>query len=243
MECERAYLNEVYLDEELEEGTYVYLEVSDSGCGMDRETADRIFEPFFTTKFTGRGLGLAAVLGIVRGHKGAIKIYTEEGKGTTFKILFPALSEVAGPVKGQHDEDIEWSGKGTVLLADDEEIVRIAGGNMLEELGFTVLLAEDGRQAVDIFRERANEITFVLLDLTMPRMSGEEAFTEIRRIRPDARVILCSGYNEQEVSNRFVGKGLAGFIQKPYRYQTLRNKAREVLDDLKTSPPEFSNGP
>jgi PAS domain S-box-containing protein len=231
MECEQAYLSEVFLDEELEEGTYAYVEVSDSGYGMEKETANRIFDPFFTTKFTGRGLGLAAVLGIVRGHKGAIKIYTEPGKGTTFKILFPAIDKAAGSIRKEQVEDVDWCGSGTVLLADDEDIVRATGESMLEELGFTVLLAEDGREAIDIYRDHASEVVLVVLDLTMPNVSGEEAFSEIRRVNRDARIILSSGYNEQEVSNRFVGKGLAGFIQKPYRYEALRDKVREAFDN------------
>ncbi len=229
MECDRDYLTEAYLDEHLDEGTYVYLEVSDSGCGMDKETQSRIFDPFFTTKFTGRGLGLAAVLGIVRGHKGTVKIYSEQGKGTTFKILFPAVRQPVEPRERTSGEESDWSGNGTVLIVDDEEMVRTTGKSMLEESGFAVLTAHNGREAVDIFRENANEIVLVLLDLTMPHMSGEEAFLEIKRIRADIRIILCSGYNEQDVSNRFVGKGLAGFIQKPYRYQTLRKKIREAL--------------
>jgi PAS domain S-box-containing protein len=231
MECEQAYLSEVFLDEELEEGTYAFLEVSDSGCGMEKETANRIFDPFFTTKFTGRGLGLAAVLGIVRGHKGTIKIYTEPARGTTFKILLPAADKSAAAIRKEQVEGVDWRGSGTVLLADDEDVVRAAGESMLEQLGFKVLLAEDGREAIDIYREHASEVIFVLLDLTMPNVSGEEAFTEIRRVNNNARIILSSGYNEQEVSNRFVGKGLAGFIQKPYRYEALRDKIREVLNN------------
>jgi len=229
MECGRAYLAETYLNEQLQEGAYVYLEVSDSGDGMDEETTSKIFDPFFTTKFTGRGLGLAAVQGIVRGHGGAIKIYSELGKGTTFKILFPAASHPAEEMKREAAEIENWRGSGTVLVVDDEETVRTVAKRMLQTAGFDVLTTTDGREAVEVFREHADEITLVLLDMTMPYMSGEETFREIRRIKSDAPVILSSGYKEQEVTNHFAGKGLAGFIQKPYQYKTLVEKIRSIL--------------
>lgn len=220
MECDRNYLKDVWLDENLIDGLYVYLEISDSGCGMDKETMTKVFDPFFTTKFTGRGLGMAAVLGIVRGHKGAIKVYSEQGKGSSFKILLPA---------GSRPEEIfnftgsdNWSGEGTVLLVDDEETIRALGSEMLRELGFRVLTAEDGRHALEVLKEH-DDVSFVILDLTMPHMDGEQAFREIRRLRPDMKVIMSSGYNEQEVTQRFVGKGLAGFIQKPYKLSTVRD--------------------
>ncbi len=231
MECDRDYLAETYLDEQLEEGVYVYIEVSDSGCGMDEETRSRIFDPFFTTKFTGRGLGLAAVLGIIRGHNGAIKVYSEPGKGTTFKALFPAVDQPAEPILKKSGGIGDWRGSGSVLLVDDEETVRVVAKSMLEEAGFEVLTAADGREAVEIFEKHAGEITLVLLDMTMPHMGGEEAFREIRRIRGDARVILSSGYNEQEITSRFSGKRLAGFIQKPYQYDVLVEKIRALLGE------------
>ena len=229
MECDSAYLTETYLDDQLDEGVYVYLEVSDSGCGMDAETREKIFDPFFTTKFTGRGLGLAAVLGIVRGHRGAIKVYSEPGKGATFKALFPAIERLVAASRKKDSRVAGWRGSGTALLVDDEETVRTIGKLMLEEMGFSVALAVDGRDGVEKFRERRDEIVLVLLDMTMPGMGGEEAFREIRRIDADAAVILSSGYNEQEVTSRFAGKGLAGFIQKPYQYQALLEKVRAAL--------------
>jgi len=231
MECDRAYLSKTYLEEQFQEGVYVYLEVSDSGCGMDKETVGKIFDPFFSTKFTGRGLGLAAVLGIVRGHKGAMKVYSEVGKGTTFKILLPALEQAAGTVKKESAQiEKPWQGTGIVLLVDDEETVQKVGRSILETAGFTVLMATDGREAVEIFRERQDEIVLTILDMTMPQMGGEEAFREIRQIKADARVILSSGYNEQEITNRFTGKGLAGFVQKPYQYQAMIEKVRIALE-------------
>ena len=232
MECDRDYLSETYMEEQFREGVYVYMEVSDSGFGMDKEIVDKIFDPFFSTKFTGRGLGLAAVLGIVRGHKGAMKVYSEVDKGTTFKVLFPALERPpAGAIEKESAQVETWHGSGTILLVDDEKAVRTVGKSMLETAGFAVLMADDGREAVEVFRERRDEIVLTILDMTMPHMSGEEAFREIRRINNNARVILCSGYNEQEVTNRFAGKGLTGFVHKPYQYQALIEKVRKALGD------------
>ncbi len=230
--CDRDYLKRAFLDDNLPEGLYVSLEVSDTGSGMDRETQARIFEPFFTTKFSGRGLGMAAVLGIVRGHKGSIRVYSEPGKGTTFRLLFPA-SQHAGEMQPMQGavvaEDID---AGTVLLVDDEETVLAVGKQMLERLGFSVLTAQDGLEALEIYGNRSSEISCVLLDLTMPHLNGEEAFRELRRLNPDVKVIISSGYSEQDITSRFSGKGLAGFIQKPYETA----KLGEVMDRaLKTS--------
>ncbi len=242
MNCDRAYLDSINetlragLNEPLNPGRYVYIEVADTGCGMDAETIERIFDPFFTTKFTGRGLGMAAVLGIVHGHHGAVKIYSEVGRGTTFKVLFPvseSLEHAAATRNESTDQDQAWRGRGTVLIADDEESVRTVGQQMLTRMGFDVLTASDGRQAVDMFRDHADKIVCILLDLTMPHLDGEQAFGELRRVRADVRVILCSGYNEQDATQRFVGKGLAGFIQKPYNMTELKEKLAGILPDDK----------
>ncbi|MFA7402658.1 MAG: PAS domain S-box protein [Pelobacteraceae bacterium] len=229
MDCDRNYLKDVWLDENLSGGLYVYLEIVDSGCGMSRETLDRIFDPFYTTKFTGRGLGMAAVLGIVRGHRGAIKVSSEPEAGTTFKVLFPASGKPAELFdEVPHHEDRKRAG--TVLLVDDEETVRGIGSEMLKELGFTVITADDGRKAIDVFQQNL-DVCFVLLDLTMPHMDGEQCFRELRRIKPDVRVIMSSGYNEQEVTQKFAGKGLNGFIQKPYRLSMLQEAIRRIQDE------------
>ncbi len=243
MNCDREYLDSVSTaqnsgnDTPLEEGVYSYLEVADTGCGMNTETIEKVFDPFFTTKFTGRGLGMSAVQGIVRGHRGAIRVYSEEGKGTTFKILFranelPNDSLQVIPNGNDIREVIpEFNFSGTILIADDEETVCAVGKQMLERLGFSVLTAADGREALEVFKKHSSKIICVLLDLTMPHLNGEEVFRELRRIEPNVVVILCSGYNESDATQEFLGKGLAGFIQKPYTLALLREKLIETLDD------------
>jgi PAS domain S-box-containing protein len=202
-------------------GTYVYIEVSDTGCGMSRDAVQRIFEPFFTTKFAGRGLGLAALLGIVKAHEGALRVSSEPGKGSTFKVLFPA-SDVAADDDPAHDASIDWHGAGAILLVDDEESIRAISSKLLRRLGLEVMTAEDGRRAVDVYRERKDDIALVLLDLTMPHMNGEEALRELQQIDPNVRVIVASGYSEDDIAARFAGRGLAGCLQKPYTLANLR---------------------
>jgi len=182
MECDETYLSESYLDDSLPGGTYVTLEVSDTGCGIDAETRSRIFDPFFTTKFTGRGLGLAAVLGIVRGHKGAIKVYSEVGTGTTIKLLLPAVEWKPGERVKTVEQIPSLKGGGTILLVDDDPYVRGVASEMLAQLGFQVLTANNGREGLNVFQTHGNEIACVILDLTMPEMGGEEAFRELRKL-------------------------------------------------------------
>jgi len=228
LQCDRDYLLDIWLDENIVEGLYVYLEIADTGCGMGKDTLVKIFDPFFTTKFTGRGLGMAAVLGIIRGHKGAVKVYSEPGKGTTFRVLLPASGRSAEICTGETGKD-DWKGSETLLLVDDEEIVLSIGAEMLKALGFTVITARDGREAVGIFKSR-DDIAFVILDLTMPQMDGEQCFRELRQIRPNVKVIMSSGFNEREVNQRFIGKGLAGFLQKPYKLSELKEALRKISD-------------
>ena len=210
-------------------GDYVFVEVSDNGCGMDAATLTRIFDPFFTTKFTGRGLGLAAVLGIVRGHKGGLKVYSELGKGTTFKLFFPVANGHAQDSTSPFPAPLAFKGTGTVLVVDDEETVRTVAARMLERLGFAVMTANDGREGMEKFRTDPARFTLVLLDLTMPHLDGEETFRQMRVLNPGVRVILTSGFNQQEAVNRFTGKGLAGFIQKPFELGSLIQVIRSVL--------------
>ena len=227
--ADRAYLAETLFDEELTPGDYVCLQVSDTGGGMDAETQARIFEPFFTTKSTGRGLGLAAVLGILRSHRGSLKVYSEPGRGTTFKVLLPAAD--GPPDATVQSAPTREQGTGTILVIDDEETVRAVTKRVLERAGFRVLTAIDGVDGLEVFRAHRDEIVAVVLDVTMPRMGGEEAFRQLRLLSPDVRVILASGYSEQEATSQFAGKGLAGFIEKPFRGSDLVAKLQRALED------------
>lgn len=234
MHCDRSYLQEMYLDDDLREGAYAYLEVADTGCGMTPEVKARVFDPFFSTKFTGRGLGLAAVFGIVRGHKGAIRVQSELGRGSAFRILLPVAESDAGVSLENCPCSATWRGSGTILLADDEESVRTVVRRMLERLGYSVVCATHGQEAVRLYQERldqpdtAQRIHAVLLDLTMPHMDGGEAFRELQKMDPNVKVIMASGYSQQDVTQRFTGKGLAGFIQKPYTFNALIEAVRKL---------------
>ncbi len=231
LDAKRADLDQVYVDDELAEGIYVVLEVSDTGCGMDDETREKVFDPFFTTKFTGRGLGMSAVLGILRGHGGAITVHSTPEQGATFTVLFPIaeLQDRSAVVDGAAHRASSGTGK-TVLVVDDEQTVRVLAKIILGDGGYTVVCAEDGRQALEIVRERGDEIDAILLDLTMPHMDGVEAFQEIRKIRQDVPVVLSSGYNEQDATVRFAGRGLSGFLKKPYGIEELLLKINALFD-------------
>jgi CheY-like chemotaxis protein len=215
------------LPEQVRPGRFVGLEVHDTGCGMTPETLAQIFDPFFTTKFAGRGLGLSAVLGIVRSHHGVLKVSSRPGQGTTFKVLLPAsaLTKMDVPARAAGD----LAGCGIVLVVDDEEVVRQAARNALERYGYQVIVAADGAEAVAVYERERTGVCLVLLDLTMPLMGGEEALARLQQIDPAVRVLLTSGYNELDAVQRFAGKGLAGFIQKPYTSTALAEKVKVVL--------------
>jgi PAS domain S-box-containing protein len=229
VECDRAMLARTVLGQERRPGTYVFLEVADTGCGMDPETQAHMFEPFFTTKFMGRGLGMAAVLGIVRGHRGTIEVESHVGRGTRLRVLLPpSEATVAGEPAAAIAEPERW-GCGTVLVADDEVEVRKAAAAMLARMGFEPLEARDGREALELFRARQGEIACVLLDLTMPVMDGLEALEEIRRLAATTPVVVMSGYGEEHAQARLAAHEGVVFIAKPYPSSALADALRRAL--------------
>jgi len=231
MHVDQDYLQQCMAGSEVEPGNYVYIEVSDTGCGMDMATMEKVFDPFFSTKFTGRGLGMSAVLGIIRGHKGALKMYSELNHGTTFRVLFPACEAALGEDVEAQIATPELNNVSSVLVVDDEPVIRDMAVMMLKEIGvMEVLTASDGEEALEIYKREQHNIGLVLLDLTMPRMNGEETFSQLRRVNTDVRVVLSSGYSESDIQDRFAGKGLYGFIQKPYMSEVLQDVVREVFE-------------
>lgn len=216
-------------------GRFVRLRVRDTGCGMSQETLARIFEPFFTTKFTGRGLGLATMLGTVRAHRGGVKVRSSVGQGTEFTLLFPAgalhrRTALPTPIVARLPANAK------ILVVDDEQDIRDVVRAVLESRGATVLTAEDGPSGIEVFRENGPKIDLVLLDMTMPGMSGEEVLREIRSINPAARVLLSSGYSESEANQRFSSHRANGFVQKPYTANELVQKLSDALRAVSTSP-------
>ncbi len=224
------YVSESRLEWALLPGRYVFLQVEDTGSGIDPETIDKVFEPFFSTRFSGRGMGLSAVLGIVRGHRGSIELQSKPGVGTRVRILLPASSAPAVPLQPEPIEVTGWRGHGLILVVDDEEMVRELARAILEDLGFQVVTAADGQEGVERFAEHAPQLRAVLLDMIMPLKDGHEVFCEIAEIRPEVPVILSSGYSAQRVTDSFGPGDLAGFIQKPYRPADLTTLLRSVLD-------------
>ena len=231
-DCDEQCLRRSRSEAVPEAGRYVYLEVTDTGCGMDEQTQQRLFDPFFSTKAAGRGLGMSAILGIVRGHNGALFVESAAKAGTTIRILLPA-KERAPAMQADEPGAMAFDAgtpilSGTVLVVDDEESVRDVCCKMVESFGLSVMTASDGREAVDVFCRNADSISHIILDLTMPKMDGMATFKELIRIRPGVKVLLSSGYDEQESIQRLSGLGFAAFIQKPYSMQNLLDALKKV---------------
>ena len=203
MQCNKEYLSTTYLKEDMPEGMYAYVEVADTGCGMDAETLGKVFDPFFSTKFTGRGLGMAAVMGIIRSHNGAIKVSSVKNEGSVFTALFPIQGISLRPAAVENRDNEGVPERKTVLLVDDDEMVMDIGNQFLKRMGYSVRTASSGQQALEIFKQAPDRIDCLLLDFTMPGMDGLETMQQVRKIRPDARIIITSGYTRQQIEDRF----------------------------------------
>jgi CheY-like chemotaxis protein len=210
-------------------GWYVCIEVSDTGCGMDIETKQRIFEPFYTTKFTGRGLGMSAVLGIITAHKGALQLTSQPGLGTTFIIYLPILEgESVVNVPLQRVVSAPWQGSGTILLVEDEEPVMMIAKTMLKSLGFTIIEASNGKEALDLFQKHIEDITLVVTDLSMPEMDGYKLFRELKKLKQDLPIIISTGFGDIDVTSRIARTEIAGLIGKPFNFEQLREVFKSV---------------
>ncbi|MEI6703535.1 MAG: response regulator, partial [Deltaproteobacteria bacterium] len=220
-----------YHGKTISSGEYVCLEVTDNGCGMDEETKWRIFEPFYTTKFTGRGLGMSAVLGIIMSHGGALQLFSQSGQGSAFKVYLPvqAGNSVGGKRKGSPVPSAHWQGSGTILLVEDEDKVRLIAKALLKRFGFTVLEAVNGKEALELYQKNAAEITLVMTDMGMPVMDGYELFGELKKLCPNLPIIVSSGYGYAEVSSRIPADDISGFISKPYKPEQMREVLKRVL--------------
>jgi nitrogen-specific signal transduction histidine kinase/ActR/RegA family two-component response regulator len=216
-------------EEQLEPGIYAALEVTDTGCGMSEEVQARIFDPFFTTKFTGRGLGLAAVIGIVRSAKGTIRVHSAPGRGATFRVLLPARAASGIAPEAPRQRAAEGAGR-DILLIDDEEIVRNTVRRILERSGHTVQLAAGGYEAISLVHADPALFDLVLLDMNMPELSGEETLSRLRALRPALNVAVFSGYSEAEILQRLGGQKVTGILYKPFNARTLISKVREFLE-------------
>ncbi len=220
----------------IEQGAYVKVSVTDTGTGMDKETQSRVFEPFFTTKGkgVGTGLGLASAYGIIRNHGGTINVYSEVGKGTTFTLYLPASRKK--PVRAEPVSKGLVAGVGTILLVDDQGIVSEVGREMLSILGYDVLVAGSGEEAIATYTDNRDRILLVILDMIMPGMSGSETFDKLKLIDPGVRVILSSGYSINDQASDILSRGCRGFIQKPFNLQDLSKKIQQSLKPQNDHP-------
>jgi len=211
---------------------YHIIKVSDEGVGMDDETLTHVFEPFFTTKKLeeGSGLGLSTVYNLVRQHKGFISIYSEKGKGSIFNIFLPKLFRENSIEDVQTVDRNSLMGSGLILVVDDEEIMRLVAKEALEEYGYDVITADNGEECINIFRENYQKITAVLLDMCMPKISGKVAYSEMKKIDPEVKVLLTSGFRQDDEVQATIDLGVNGFIQKPYTGELLAEKIKKILN-------------
>jgi Response regulator containing CheY-like receiver, AAA-type ATPase, and DNA-binding domains len=232
IESSVAHISKDYADAHIDanEGEYVVITISDSGLGMDKDTLLRIFEPFFTTKEKGKGtgLGLSMVYGIVKNHGGFIRVYSEPGVGTTFRIYLPASKKDV--TEERTEKKLVRGGSETILVVDDEEPIRNLACDILESAGYRVITAENGEQALEIYKEKKDKIDLVILDMIMPKMSGGETFKKLKELKGDLKAILSSGYSQNGKAREIIESGVSGFLQKPYQVNQLLEKVREVLE-------------
>ena len=231
--------NNIFLDQhvirpfQIVPGKYVKISITDTGIGMDETTLQRIFEPFFTTKEMGRGigLGLASVYGIIKNHGGFIDVHSEKGEGASFYIYLPAIDgqNIFQNINIESTDSIAC-GTETILLVDDEDMIIDVSRQLLEKLGYTVLAASNGREAIEIYKNHLNEISLVIIDMIMPDLNGGETYDELKKINPDIKVLLASGYSLDGQAQNIIDRGCNGFIQKPFNINKLSNKIRTVLD-------------
>ncbi len=239
--ADRRYLSQMTAGSDIDEGDLVFIEVSDKGCGMNNETRQKMFEPFYSTKALGRGLGLAAVLGIVNSHKGAILVKSAPGRGTTFRVHFPAAPSAVPADESDLPAVDEHPATGTVLIVDDEPMVRAVARRALERAGFETATACDGLDALRVYADHEKTIDAVILDMKMPRLGGEEVFGELRRQRPDLPILLTSGYDEEATVGKVAGMELAGFIQKPFAILDLVSRTTELIAAGREASPETAS--
>jgi CheY-like chemotaxis protein len=215
--------------EDLAPGNYVVLEVRDTGCGMSPETLGKIFDPFFTTKFTGRGLGLAAVLGIVRGHHGALHVQSAVAVGTTFTLALPPCNQTPPATEAEAPASSGWRHHGSILVIDDEPPVRNVAAELVRTFGMEPATAADGTEGLTLFEKAGGKFDVVFLDLTMPGLSGPETLEKLRMINPDVRVLLVSGFSDLDRIAHLASGGPLVFMQKPFTRADLEVKLRELL--------------